>query len=295
MNPLVSRTKVDIRPQNLNPTAINALDCEVDATLTFSLALSAFCSDVHLEAWVGETDCAPLAARTTATATCSPLLSAAIPPAANVTVSIRAQDIVTGEVTSGSKPTTYAAATEAACHVQSAPGPVPLSIYFLWLDGTGNPVGTGGVYPIEAALRGPAAPSNVVAEPRDGALNVTWAPGADSAVTSFVVYAEPANGGKCPGSVLGSADAKQAAIGGSTATMALVPGLANGKDYTVAVTAIDAFGNSSALSTPECATPTTPSGGTCALTVPAGHSGSSAFALGGLGALMLLARRRAKK
>lgn len=192
VNPLVTRTGIAVRPQNLNPTGINFADCEADAVLHFSLSLTGFCSEVHLEAWVGSTDCTPLAARTVTTGTCWPASPTAIPSAQTTSVDIRAQDIV-GNVAVSPKPVVYSPATEAACHVGSS-GPTALSIYFIWLDGGGNPVGTAGKYDLKAALLGPGAPANVIAGQGDTALIVTWNNARDSNTQGYTVYCDPPRG-----------------------------------------------------------------------------------------------------
>lgn len=192
VNQVVTRT-VPVRMGNLHPSDINFSDCEANATLNFSLALANFCSGVHLEAWVGGTDCTPIAARTVTTGTCWPALATAIPSSQAVTAAIRVQDIV-GNLAVSPKPVTYVAATETACHVGSS-GPTALSIYFIWLDGTGQPVGTAGVYALNAALVGPGAPASVVAGQGDTALIVSWNPSLDSNTQGFTVYCDPPSGG----------------------------------------------------------------------------------------------------
>ncbi|HEY8040321.1 MAG TPA: hypothetical protein VIF15_11035, partial [Polyangiaceae bacterium] len=51
------------RPQNLNPTGANFLDCEQDLKLTFPLTISGFTGGVSLEAWAGPQDCTSDGAR----------------------------------------------------------------------------------------------------------------------------------------------------------------------------------------------------------------------------------------
>ena len=98
-----------------------------------------------------------------------------------------------GNVAVSPKPVVYSPATEAACHVGSS-GPTALSIYFIWLDGSGNPVGTAGKYDLKAALLGPGAPANVIAGQGDTALIVHWNNALDSNTQGYTVYCDPPRG-----------------------------------------------------------------------------------------------------
>src|ERR1017187_5450238 len=53
------------RPQNLNPTGCNYLDCVQDLELQFPLIYSGFSAD-HIEVWAGTVDCTQDANRTAA-------------------------------------------------------------------------------------------------------------------------------------------------------------------------------------------------------------------------------------
>jgi len=208
INPLVTRNDGNgaasvIRPQNLNPTGISFSDCELDQTLNLSLSLSAFGSDGHLEAWVGGADCGPSTARTGTTAICWPV-NQHITVSSAFTVPIRVRDIVAHQ-SETTKPTTYTAAGEEACHVQSQSGPVSLGVYFLWLVGAQPDAASSASYPVKADMQGPGAPTLTSIGQGDTLLLVNWNPVVDPDTSGFTVYCDPPPNGVTPPG--GAADA----------------------------------------------------------------------------------------
>lgn len=200
VNPLVTRTlpngdTAPTRSQGLNPTGISFDDCEKDVTLNFSLTLGGLPQpNLHVEAWVGSSDCTDLASRTSTTATCKPAAPLGISLSQTVSVHIKARDIVANQA-DNPKPVTYTAAPESACtSAQTTSGATSLSVYFLWLDGSGNSQGTAAKYDLKADLVGPAAPTNVSAGDGDRILVVNWNPTADTDTYGFQVFCDPSDG-----------------------------------------------------------------------------------------------------
>jgi hypothetical protein len=198
VNPLVTRklpngSAAPTRSQGQNPTGISFSDCESDVILDFSVALGGLPQpSLHVEAWVGSTDCTPLAARSGTTAVCKPAAPLGIPSLATVIVPVHGRDIVADQ-TVNPKPVNYTAAGPEACTAQTSGGPLSLSVYFMWLDGAGNPVGTAGKFDLKTDMLGPLAPTNVIAGDGDRIVVVRWTPAIDPDTQGFVVYCDPVN------------------------------------------------------------------------------------------------------
>ena len=196
VNPLVTRKlpnggAAPVRGQGQNPTGISFADCDQDIVLNFSLTLGGLPqNDRHIEAWVGTTDCTPLAARSATTAACKPAAPLGISANATTTVSVHARDIVANQ-SDNPKPVNYTPATKDACTAQKTSGALSLSVYFMWLDGAGNPVGTAAKYDLKTDMLGPNAPTNVSAGDGDRILVVNWKPATDTDTQGFVVYCDP--------------------------------------------------------------------------------------------------------
>ncbi|MDB4998171.1 MAG: hypothetical protein JWM74_5603 [Myxococcaceae bacterium] len=197
VNPVVTRKlpngdAASIRGQGQNPTGISFADCDQDVVLNFSLALGGLPqNDKHVEAWVGSTDCTPLTARSGTTAVCKPAAPLGISANATTTVPVHARDIVANQ-SDNPKPVNYTAAGKDVCTTaQKTSGALSLSVYFMWLDGAGNPFGTAAKYDLKTDMVGPNAPSSVSAGDGDRILVVSWKPATDTDTQGFVIYCDP--------------------------------------------------------------------------------------------------------
>lgn len=196
VGPLVTRSfpsgdNAPLRPQNLNPTGISFDDCQTDISLNFTLTLSGLPQpSLSLQAWVGNADCTALDARRATTAQCWPAIPGAITPAQVAKVSVRARDVVAHQ-SNAQKPVTYGAAGEEACTVQQSPGATALSIYFIWVDGTGNAQGTAGKYDLKSDMVGPPAPTGITAGDGDRIAQLSWTQGVNPDTTGFKVFCQP--------------------------------------------------------------------------------------------------------
>lgn len=196
-----------VRVQNLRPEGINLADCLADVRLVFNLTLTGGpFGSYHLQAWAGPQDCSPLAARTpgTATAVCWPLLNGDVGQVSPVDVSVRAQDIIAQRETA-TKVTSYTPATSTTCN-QTGTADFALAVYFLWLDSSGNPVGTYAKVPVPTSTRGPNPPTAVTVGAGQ-ALTLNWTPPTDSNIQGFTVYCDPAPGSESATSGAAQGDA----------------------------------------------------------------------------------------
>ncbi|MFO0675113.1 MAG: hypothetical protein U0169_01135 [Polyangiaceae bacterium] len=194
VNPTVRRllpdgSEIATRAQNLTPNGINFDDCVSNLRLSFNLTLTnGPFSNYKLQIWAGGSDCGPLTARTGTNAVCWPVLGSDVPQVTPVDVAVRAQDIVAYQ-NATTKPLTYSAANESACYVQQQSGTTKIGLYFLWLDGTGNPVSQAN-YDVPSDLRGPAAPTNLTTEIGQ-AVTLKFTSAADSDIQGFKAYCSP--------------------------------------------------------------------------------------------------------
>ncbi len=188
-------------PNNVDATWISYADCEnninVVVPLTLTPGTNGTFASLSLQAWatsVSGTDCGQIASRNTTNGVCWPVLPSGIVPAISVTVPIRVQDLLQylGS-TSGGKPVTYAAGTEAACHVVQSSGAIPLSLQFIWFDPGGNELNSLSVA-LNAEMIGPAPPSNLTAGQGDGLLILNWTPQSDPNTRGFSIFIDPLPG-----------------------------------------------------------------------------------------------------
>jgi hypothetical protein len=183
----------------VNPNArINGADCygpdDKGISYVFPVTVSGGTSAMHVEIWVGSADCSPLTSRSGTTPTCWPVSATMFLPNSSVqNITIRAQDIVS-QITATSKALTYSAATSTAC--TSSTQLASVSVYFLLLDGSSNPIGTGASWPMKVKLVGPAAPTTVTADGIDtggatgktAAVNVTWSQSTDTDLVGYRIF-----------------------------------------------------------------------------------------------------------
>lgn len=224
----------------VNPNGrINGADCygpdNQGISYVFPMTVTSGTSAMHVEVWAGSADCSPLTARSGATPTCWPVAGASFLPNSTVQyVSIRAQDIVS-QIAATSKALTYAAASSTACTASTQLASV--SVYFLLLDGSANPIGTGASWPMKVKLVGPAAPTGVTADGIDRAITVRWTQATDTDMVGYRIFVDTggaaadgggggtpvttcADGGFADGGIDDSGDAVALALdGGCTTTI----------------------------------------------------------------------------
>ena len=192
---LPSGASVSPRDQNKTPLGINYSDCISDLRLTFSATLTGFTSGQQLQAWAGTLDCRINENRQSQTAKCWPLLAQSIGLQANISVDIRAQDIVSRILDSGPAPT-YTPAAYTVCSRQTTAGATNVGVYFVWLDGALNALSgaTSAVYNVPVSTRGPDAPGAPSAGVEDTALLISWPTVSDPNMLGFRVYCDPPPG-----------------------------------------------------------------------------------------------------
>jgi hypothetical protein len=192
-------------PGGVPANVINFQDCEADLRFDFDLALSGNFQSLDLVAWAGPTDCTPIAARTSGTATCWPLTPAPIqqtegPPtdagAPTTRFEITMRDLAS-HAAAQSISTTYAPAGESVCSKQSSDLAQAITIYFFYTDriGGGDAIGFAQPYPIVVDM----AAQNVgtsfsVDEQLDSQLTVTIGAAADTDTVAWNIYCDPQPG-----------------------------------------------------------------------------------------------------
>lgn len=187
--------------QNMNVFArVNGADCYgiddkgIEYVFPITVANETMPTAHHIELWAGGSDCSPLTSRTGTTAVCWPVAASTFPPNTVVQyVHVRAQDIASN-IAATTKPLTYTAATSAACTSTTALSTV--TVYFLLLDGTSNPVGTSAAWPMKVKLVGPAAPNPVTADGINQAALVHWTAVSDPDETGYRVFVDNGTGGE---------------------------------------------------------------------------------------------------
>ncbi len=190
-------------PGGVAENVVNFDDCENDLRFRFTLGLSGDFSSYDLVAWVGPDDCTAAAARSGSTATCWPLASAPLQQGSTTSdagvvyesvVDIHMRDLA-AYAGSTSVVTTYAAASESACQVQSTTTATSLTIYFFFTDriGVGNAIGYAQGYPITIDTRAEAVGDTgfEVEQDLDRQLTVNITAGAANDTVSYNVYCDP--------------------------------------------------------------------------------------------------------
>lgn len=201
------------RPQNLNPTGCNFLDCEQDLQLTFSIVYSGFSNgdSDHIEVWAGTVDCTQDNNRTgTAVPHLCWKVNAGTGPvyatsAVTQDFTIYARDVLRyeqpGNTTQPYDPNFHSSSEgPTACKVQLSDAAVPISIYFIPVTSTFTAAGTAYEWTLNADSVAPPAPTSVTLNPGDTLLQVQWtSPGNDPDIVGFAVYSDPPAGGLTTG------------------------------------------------------------------------------------------------
>lgn len=181
------------RPQNLDPTAINFSDCNLDINLEFTILVSGLpCTDT-IQAWAGTTDCTQTSARqaNSGAAHCWPVVqTGSFTTSQTATANIRAQDMV-AFVSNSEPPSTYTPQGATACHAQAESGSITLGVYFMAMEADGLTVdGTPAMYSLDVDLVGPYPPTNVTAGVGENLIVVSWTPAVDATIQGFNIYCQ---------------------------------------------------------------------------------------------------------
>lgn len=210
------------RPQNLNPTGVNWLDCEGDLRLDFSLVISGFASTdaAHIETWAGYVDCTQQVNRTGTTGTSQPCWKVAgdtntifaTSTDALPAISVYARDVLRYSQPQSVAHTTYdgtwhstAAAEQTACYIQTSDAALHPTIYFVAVNSSGQPYGTAYAWSPTGSNGGwdlvaPPPPTIDSVDPGDTLLQVQWtSPGNDPDLVGYAVWSDPPAGGSTTG------------------------------------------------------------------------------------------------
>jgi hypothetical protein len=200
------------RAQNLNPEGINYVDCEDNLRMDFSLSLSGFVAsdDAAIQVWAGTIDCTQPLNRAVGGGATHPCWQVGTPigpittTTMTVTKSVYARDVLRYEQPPADPTASQAydpsfnyskPAGELACHVQLTDSAVPLGIFFIAVDSTGNTLGTAYEYSLTADLVAPPPPTVTTPSAGDTTLTVNWtSPGDDPDIMGFAVYSDPPSG-----------------------------------------------------------------------------------------------------
>jgi len=196
-----------------NPAAsIDADDCEKDVRYVFPLALTGLpASSNPLQAWAGAggIDCSLAASRTGSAPTCWPLLSGDIDTSTSTpVVHVSTRQIVAQLGATAKTAFKDAANDDTMCHDTSLPaGPSAVSVWFLFTDASGAPVGTPAKFPMTVDVRGPAPPTGVKARVSNGALIVDFTPSKDTDTAGYTIFCDPLPSGGTPPKAIPPGDA----------------------------------------------------------------------------------------
>lgn len=191
--------KLGFRSQDMQPTWINYNDCAKDDELTFQVVLSGAVG-YSLEVWVGAgNDCTTYESRFGSAPTCWQVYSTG-PQTTTQEVKLRAQDIIaqnkSNDASNGPGSGTATDCDEAG---GGAAGQA-ITLYFMLVDGTGQPVGTGSTYATQYDLIGPPAPTNVEAGVGENILVVEWSASNANDLIGYRLYCDPKPGTASPAS-----------------------------------------------------------------------------------------------
>jgi hypothetical protein len=164
-----------VAPRNVgtpdNIRAINLSECLDDDRYIIPVSMTGFTANMNLEVWAGPSsaDCSDAAQRgsTSGSQTCWKVVSGAIAPTTNTSVTVKMRDIIASPAT---KTLNYVAQDDTIC------GKIDyqvFSVYFVLTSG-GATQGTVGKQDFQADTIGPAAVTNVNVEQGDTRLHVTW-------------------------------------------------------------------------------------------------------------------------
>jgi hypothetical protein len=329
------------RPDRVDDTlglnTINHRDCVNDNAMDFKVTTTNLGGN-HIEAWVGNTDCSVQMARTDGS--CWQVQS--VDGAASLTLPIQVRAIV-GHHKPGETNAWPDAAPATDCEDATSDLETSVTIYFLLVSSTSTtPSGfVPASYEIKYDLMGPDAPTNVSSGIGEDSLVVDFDASEGTDLNGYNLYCDPPPSGAAASADAGTTDSGAAGAGGASSSPTAAAGasncpssvlvegatandaylcgkieslaesgqtddkLSNGQEYTVAVAAVDLYGNPGKLSAPVCATPEPVTGfyeayrasggkgggGFCAIAAPARASLPWLSAIAALFAATTLRRR----
>ena len=312
LNPLAV-THSDRRPNNLSNDVIGAADCQQFDVMSFPLTLSQS-QGMQLEAWAG-VGCGSLQPRVATGELQCWRLEARAASDGLVNLSLPVRDILYGRSQAAQPelgPIVDFASSDPtlACQdsVPSSAGET-LDVFFLLVDPSNEEVTSSETYQLQYKLTAPPAPDVITVSSWPDQLSVHFsysAVPADTTIADYALFCDPApgtsdapvaNDGTCTASsalMAGDAADEQAFCGATSSTLSLSSTrLSPGVAYHVAVAAIDAYGNSSALSPVACGVPTARVDRTRGCAFSAARSTPPLAAAWTALSLLLLCRRRA--
>ncbi|MEO8799095.1 MAG: hypothetical protein ABI551_14500 [Polyangiaceae bacterium] len=196
-------------PNGSQPSWISHSDCEQNILIRVPLTVSGTNNGSVMQVWAGANgvDCTDALNRTGTTQQCWEVYANGIPFQQSLTVDIKAQDVIAPlTLGTGQKPPTYSAGTPAACDSVTQSGAIPLTLYFMFINGGGTVSGTSATYALSAALIGPVAPTGVAVSVGDSLLKVNWVPANDVNTQGFQIFCDPPPGKEGTASDAGGGD-----------------------------------------------------------------------------------------
>ena len=198
-NPLrfVNGQLVNQRPPGLTPLGVNYQDCINDMTLQFSVTLSGFDGATNsLQVWATKSgDCTAPTTRGlggAAVNTCWLVNQGLTVP--NIEVgqtkqfNVRVQDLVGPQEEMVMRGSNLVHEDASACTQQPSFAPVPMTIWFLAIDSSGNSNGTPFQYQIPTDLIGPPPPALGKPAVGDTLMTVSWTPNTDGDTGGYDIF-----------------------------------------------------------------------------------------------------------
>jgi hypothetical protein len=215
-----------MHPNNVDATWISYSDCEANVQIYVPLSVtvppqgfSGYILAAYATTITG-TDCGISTNRSGATGVCwevaldPGVVTAA--PVQQATYQVRVQDLLRQIGGAAGVNLQYIAGTEAACHVASESGAIPLSLQFIISDLGGNEDSNVQIG-LNVELIGPAPPTGLALGIGEGLLKLSWTPVSDPNTQGFNIFVDP-----LPGHEGQSVDAAAATVADAAEESSLV-------------------------------------------------------------------------
>ncbi|MBI5535411.1 MAG: hypothetical protein HY898_21965 [Deltaproteobacteria bacterium] len=224
---------VTLRDQSKNPFWISRADCLADDVFTFPLYVTNYSDTATVQVWVGDpstNNCKDTTARTGSAPTCW-MVASSTAQSSNLTITVRAQDIVGQHKTvAGSTTGGPGSGTEADCTLAStsSTAPQPVVVNFMFVTNSNAVSGNGYGWPTKYDLAGPLPPTSLTLGQGDTMLKLSWPQATDTDLTGYQFFCDPLPGQE------GAANGGQFEAGSSSS--ALSPGPVPGPEDAAADT-----------------------------------------------------------
>jgi hypothetical protein len=190
---------VPLRPQNSVRYWISRNDCVVDDVLTFSIGLEGAFNGYNLEVWAGGADCSPVAARTGNTPTCWKVGAASPDVNFQISVPVRARDIVAHNTPDKSLPVANREGIKpgslADCISTGTTAPQKIILDFMLVTASTNQAQPGHqMYNTGYDIWGPSPPTGVSAAAGETRLHLSWTKSASSDTIRYDFFCDPPPG-----------------------------------------------------------------------------------------------------